>query len=63
MAADVMVAGAEAAICEIGIAGFNACKALSTNALMTCCKKASRPMTRTVTICDGRKWGIVVLEE
>ncbi len=30
-AADVMVAGgAEAAICEIGIAGFNACKALST---------------------------------
>ncbi|SPJ22437.1 3-oxoacyl-[acyl-carrier-protein] synthase 2 [Palleronia abyssalis] len=29
--ADVMVAGgAEAAICEIGIAGFNACKALST---------------------------------
>jgi len=29
--ADVMVAGgAEAAICKIGIAGFNACKALST---------------------------------
>lgn len=29
--ADVMIAGgAEAAICEIGIAGFNACKALST---------------------------------
>src|SRR6185369_2742882 len=29
--ADVMVAGgAEAAICRIGIAGFNACKALST---------------------------------
>ena len=30
--ADVMVAGgAEAAICELGIAGFAACKALSTN--------------------------------
>ena len=30
--ADVMVAGgAEAAICRIGIAGFNACKALSTD--------------------------------
>ena len=29
--ADVMIAGgSEAAICEIGIAGFNACKALST---------------------------------
>ena len=29
--ADVMIAGgAEAAICEIGMAGFNACKALST---------------------------------
>ena len=31
--ADVMVAGgAEAAICKIGIAGFNACKALAPNA-------------------------------
>ena len=29
--ADVMIAGgAEAPICELGVAGFNACKALST---------------------------------
>jgi len=26
----MVAGGAEAAICEIGIAGFNACKALST---------------------------------
>ena len=41
--ADVMVAGgAEAAICEIGIAGFNACKALSTKRADDP-KAASRP--------------------
>ncbi|MCH5372378.1 MAG: beta-ketoacyl-ACP synthase II, partial [Planctomycetes bacterium] len=41
--ADVMVAGgAEAAICEIGIAGFNACKALSTK-FADNPKAASRP--------------------
>src|SRR5204862_5064079 len=41
--ADIMVAGgAEAAICRIGIAGFNACKALATdlNAMPT---QAARP--------------------
>ncbi|MFP4327817.1 MAG: beta-ketoacyl-ACP synthase II [Paracoccaceae bacterium] len=62
--ADVMIAGgAEASISEIGIAGFNACKALSTkrgNAPET----ASRPYD-----CDrdgfvmGEGAGIVVLEE
>jgi len=41
--ADVMVAGgAESPICEIGIAGFNACKALSTGHLDDP-QKASRP--------------------
>ena len=41
--ADVMVAGGtEAAICEIGIAGFNACKALSTKRADDP-EKASRP--------------------
>ena len=62
--ADVMVAGgAEAAICEIGIAGFNACKALSTkrgNAPET----ASRPydIDRDGFVM-GEGAGIVVLEE
>lgn len=46
--ADVMIAGgAEAAISEIGIAGFNACKALSTKRA-DAPETASRPMTRTV---------------
>ena len=44
--ADVMVAGgAEAAISEIGIAGFNACKALSTNYVDNP-QAASRPYDR-----------------
>ncbi|WP_294611371.1 beta-ketoacyl synthase N-terminal-like domain-containing protein, partial [uncultured Roseovarius sp.] len=62
--ADVMVAGgAEAAICEIGIAGFNACKALST-------KRADDPKGASRPYDDDRDGfvmgegaGIVVLEE
>jgi len=62
--ADVMVAGgAESPICEIGIAGFNACKALSTkrgNAPET----ASRPydIDRDGFVM-GEGAGVVVLEE
>ena len=62
--ADVMVAGgAEAAICEIGIAGFNACKALSTKRGDDP-KKASRPydVDRDGFVM-GEGAGIVVLEE
>ncbi len=61
--ADVMIAGgAEAPICELGIAGFNACKALSTkrgNAPET----ASRPydMDRDGFVM-GEGAGVVVLE-
>ncbi|MEO0931570.1 MAG: beta-ketoacyl-ACP synthase II [Pseudomonadota bacterium] len=62
--ADVMVAGgAEAAICEVGIAGFNACKALSTkhNDDPT---KASRPWDEERDgFVMGEGAGIVVLEE
>jgi len=62
--ADVMVAGgAEAAICEIGIAGFNACKALST-------KRGDDPTTASRPydadrdgFVMGEGAGIVVLEE
>jgi 3-oxoacyl-[acyl-carrier-protein] synthase II len=62
--ADVMVAGgAEASICEIGIAGFNACKALST-------KRADDPQgaSRPYDIdrdgfVMGEGAGVVVLEE
>ena len=62
--ADVMIAGgAEAAISEIGIAGFNACKALST-------KRADAPETASRPYdedCDGfvmgEGSGIVVLED
>ncbi|WP_120502484.1 beta-ketoacyl-ACP synthase II [Roseovarius sp. EL26] len=62
--ADVMVAGgAEAAICEIGIAGFNACKALST-------KREDDPQAASRPYDDDRDGfvmgegaGIVVLEE
>jgi 3-oxoacyl-[acyl-carrier-protein] synthase II len=62
--ADVMVAGgAEAAICEVGIAGFNACKALSTkfgNAPET----ASRPYSKDRDgFVMGEGAGVVVLEE
>ena len=62
--ADVMVAGgAEAAICEIGIAGFNACKALSTKGEDDP-KKASRPYDADRDgFVMGEGAGIVVLEE
>lgn len=62
--ADVVIAGgAEAAICEIGIAGFNACKALSTKRGDDP-KKASRPydVDRDGFVM-GEGAGIVVLEE
>lgn len=62
--ADVMVAGgAEAAICEIGIAGFNACKALSTKSADNP-QAASRPydVDRDGFVM-GEGAGVVVLEE
>ena len=62
--ADVMVAGgAEAAICEIGIAGFNAARALSTKRADEP-DKASRPYdTDRDGFVMGEGAGIVVLEE
>lgn len=62
--ADVMIAGgAEATICEIGIAGFNACKALSTK-FGDEPKKASRPYdTDRDGFVMGEGAGMVVLEE
>jgi 3-oxoacyl-[acyl-carrier-protein] synthase II len=62
--ADVMVAGgAEAAICEIGIAGFNACKALSTKRADTP-EAASRPYDADRDgFVMGEGAGIVVLED
>ncbi len=62
--AEVMVAGgAEAAICEIGIAGFNACKALSTKRADDP-KAASRPYDADRDgFVMGEGAGIVVLEE
>lgn len=62
--ADVMVAGgAEAAISEIGIAGFNACKALSTNYADNP-QAASRPYDRNRDgFVMGEGSGVVVLEE
>jgi 3-oxoacyl-[acyl-carrier-protein] synthase II len=62
--ADVMVAGgAEAAICEVGIAGFNACKALSTKRADDP-KAASRPYDADRDgFVMGEGAGIVVLEE
>ncbi len=62
--ADVMVAGgAEAAICELGMAGFNACKALST-------KRKDDPSHASRPYDDDRDGfvmgegaGVVVLEE
>lgn len=62
--ADVMIAGgAEAAICEIGIAGFNACKALSTKRGDDP-QKASRPYDEDRDgFVMGEGAGIVVLEE
>jgi 3-oxoacyl-[acyl-carrier-protein] synthase II len=62
--ADVMIAGgAESSICEIGIAGFNACKALSTKSEDDP-TKASRPydIGRDGFVM-GEGAGIVVLEE
>ncbi len=62
--ADVMVAGgAESAICELGIAGFNACKALSTGYNDTP-EKASRPYDKDRDgFVMGEGAGVVVLEE
>jgi 3-oxoacyl-[acyl-carrier-protein] synthase II len=62
--ADVMVAGgAEASICEIGIAGFNACKALSTKRAEDP-TTASRPYDRDRDgFVMGEGAGVVVLEE
>jgi len=62
--ADVMVAGgAEAAICELGIAGFNACKALST-AYNDTPERASRPYDKGRDgFVMGEGAGVVVLEE
>ena len=62
--ADVMIAGgAEAAICEIGIAGFNACKALSTKRADDP-KAASRPYDSDRDgFVMGEGAGVVVLEE
>jgi 3-oxoacyl-[acyl-carrier-protein] synthase II len=62
--ADVMIAGgAESPICEIGIAGFNACKALST-------KRADNPAAASRPydadrdgFVMGEGAGVVVLEE
>ena len=62
--ADVMIAGgAEAAISEIGIAGFNACKALSTKREDDP-KAASRPYDADRDgFVMGEGSGVVVLEE
>ncbi len=62
--ADVMIAGgAESPICEIGIAGFNACKALST-AHADDPTKASRPWDADRDgFVMGEGAGVVVLEE
>ena len=62
--ADVMIAGgAEAAISEIGIAGFNACKALSTKR-EDAPETASRPYDEDRDgFVMGEGSGIVVLED
>ena len=62
--ADVMVAGgAEVAICRIGIAGFAACRALSTGFNDTP-TKASRPYDKDRDgFVMGEGAGVVVLEE
>jgi 3-oxoacyl-[acyl-carrier-protein] synthase II len=62
--ADVMVAGgAEAAICRIGIAGFAACRALSTGYNDTP-EKGSRPYDKGRDgFVMGEGAGVVVLEE
>ncbi|MGV8996920.1 MAG: beta-ketoacyl-ACP synthase II [Parvibaculaceae bacterium] len=62
--ADVMVAGgAESAICRIGIAGFAACRALSTEYNDTP-ERASRPYDKDRDgFVMGEGAGVVVLEE
>jgi 3-oxoacyl-[acyl-carrier-protein] synthase II len=62
--ADVMVAGgAEAAICRVGVAGFAACRALSTGYNETP-EKASRPFDKNRDgFVIGEGAGCVVLEE
>ncbi|MHA1567861.1 MAG: beta-ketoacyl-ACP synthase II, partial [Alphaproteobacteria bacterium] len=62
--ADVMVAGGtEAAVCRIGIAGFAAARALSTNFNDTP-EKASRPWDRDRDgFVMGEGSGVVILEE
>ena len=62
--ADVMIAGgAESPICEIGIAGFNACKALSTSHADDP-ENASRPWDADRDgFVMGEGAGVVVLEE
>jgi len=62
--ADVMIAGgAEAAVCRLGIAGFNACRALST-AYNDTPEKASRPYDRDRDgFLMGEGAGVVILEE
>ncbi|MCS5604199.1 MAG: beta-ketoacyl-ACP synthase II, partial [Alphaproteobacteria bacterium] len=62
--ADVMVAGgAEAAICRLGMAGFAACKALSTGFLNEP-TRASRPYDKQRDgFVMGEGSGIVILEE
>jgi len=62
--ADVMIAGgAESPICAIGVAGFNACKALSTKRADEP-EKASRPWDADSDgFVMGEGAGVVVLEE
>ncbi|HEY2706475.1 MAG TPA: beta-ketoacyl-ACP synthase II [Caulobacteraceae bacterium] len=62
--ADVMVAGgAEAAVCPIGIAGFIACRAMSTNFNDTP-ERASRPYDKDRDgFVMGEGAGVLVLEE
>jgi 3-oxoacyl-[acyl-carrier-protein] synthase II len=62
--ADVMLAGGgEAAICRIGIAGFNACRALST-AFNDAPERASRPYDKDRDgFVMGEGAGVVMLEE
>src|SRR3954454_7547735 len=62
--ADVMLAGGtEAAVCRIGIVGFNACRALSTSFNDTP-EKASRPYDRDRDgFVMGEGAGAIILEE
>jgi 3-oxoacyl-[acyl-carrier-protein] synthase II len=62
--ADVMIAGgAEAAVCQLGIAGFIACRAMSTNFNATP-ERASRPYDKDRDgFVMGEGAGVLVLEE